>query len=206
MLEANTRPRWGVTIWLSTLVLSASLIQYAIPGGVEGVHAATRLTARTSLILFLGAFTASALAQLFPHPMTKRLKQNRRYLGVAFAFSHLVHLIFIFIYAKVDPATFWADRTPRSLIGPSITYVLIFAMAATSVDRTAKAIGAKAWSWLHWLGGYAVLITFMVAYGGRAAKSGFYIPFALLVALAFLLRIFARFRRRSSLNDARATE
>ncbi len=206
MLAADTLSRWGVTIWLSIFVLVASVAQFAIQGGVEGVHAATRLTARTSLILFLAAFTASALTQLFPHPMTKWLKQNRRYLGVAFAFSHFVHLVFIFIYAKVDPGTFWAERTPRSLIGPSVTYVLIFAMAATSFDRTASAIGAKAWSWLHWLGGYAILITFLIAYGCRAAKSGFYIPFAALVVFAFVLRVVARFRRRSLLSDAPKTE
>ena len=206
MAAANTQPRWGLTVSLSIFVLAASIVQYAIIGGVEGVHAATRLTARTSLILFLSAFTASALAQLFPHPVTKWLKQNRRYLGVTFAFSHFVHLVFIFIYAKVDPATFWVERTPRSLIGPSVTYVLIFAMAATSFDRIASAIGAKAWSWLHWLGGYAILITFLIAYGGRAAKSGYYIPFAAMVMLAFLLRVVARIRRRSTVNGAAMTE
>jgi methionine sulfoxide reductase heme-binding subunit len=206
MFATNWKTGWNVTLWLSLLVLAATAMQFAMQGGIEGVHAVTRLTARTSLLLFLAAFTASALAQFFPSSMTKWLRKNRRYLGVAFAFSHLVHLIFIFIYAKVDPGTFWASRTPGSLIGPSITYVLIFAMAATSFDRTARVIGAKAWRWLHWLGGYAILFTFMIAYGGRATESAFYIPFFTLLVMALLLRIGARLRQRNVINAAPATE
>jgi methionine sulfoxide reductase heme-binding subunit len=205
MIALQKRSNWWVAIWLSTFVLALSLVQYAVSGGVEGVHAVTRLTARTSCILFLGAFMASALHQLIPSPATQWLCQNRRQLGLAFAFSHLVHLVFILLYVKVDPATFWLTRTPRSLIGPSVTYLLIFAMAATSFNRTAKAIGAKAWRWLHWVGGYAILITYIIAYGTRAAKSGVYIPiFALLVA-AYLVRVIAYFRKRSSINGVQKT-
>lgn len=197
---------WRLTIWLSLLVLAASAVQYAIAGSIEGVHAVTRLTARTSFLLFLAAFTASALAELFPSASARWLRQNRRYIGVTFAFSHLVHLIFIFIYVKVDPATFWAGRTPRTLIAPSITYLFIFAMAATSFDRMVRAIGTKAWGWLHWLGAYTVWFTFMISFGGRAVKSGFYIPFVAALMLAFLLRIAARLQRKKALNGIPTSE
>lgn len=186
---------WRMTVWISAAILAAALLQYTASGGVDGIRAVIRLTARTSFVLFLAAFTASALAQIFPSPATLWLRRNRRYLGVAFAFSHLVHLIFIILFARLDPANFWVGRTPVGLIPASTTYVFIFAMAATSFDRTAKAIGSTAWKWLHWLGAYSIWISFTVAFGGRAAKSGFYIPFAALLVAALLLRIFARFRR-----------
>lgn len=196
----QARSGWRMTAVISAAILAAALLQYAALGGVEGIRAVIRLTARTSFVLFLAAFTASALAQIFPSPTTHWLRRNRRYLGVAFAFSHLVHLVFIILLFKLDPATFWIGRTPTSLIAPSITYVFIFAMAATSFDRTAEAIGATAWKWLHWLGAYSIWISFTAAFGGRAAKSGFYIPFTVLLVIALLLRIYARFRRSKTIG------
>ncbi len=205
MANASPQSRWSITIWLSIAVLAASLAQYAAVGGVDGVRAVIRLTARTSLILFLLTFTASALARMVPTPTTQWLRRNRRYLGVAFAFSHLVHLVFIIIFWKSAPELFWQDRTPMSNIAPGITYVLIFAMAATSFDSTAKAIGPKAWKWLHLVGAYAIWISFAAAYGGRAVKDPFYMPFAIVVLLALVVRLAGRWYPRR-LSSAPATE
>ncbi|MBK9433487.1 MAG: hypothetical protein IPN50_14185 [Sphingomonadales bacterium] len=200
----RTRSGWRMTAWISVALLAAALVQFAAVGGVEGIRAAIRLTARTSFVLFITAFTASSLAQTFPSPTTQWLRINRRYLGFAFAFSHLVHLIFIILFVRLDPSNFWIGRTPTSLIPASITYVFIFAMAATSFNRTAKAIGGTAWKWLHWLGSYAIFISFAAAFGGRAAKSGFYIPILVLLTAALLLRVFTRFRR-AKITGSQAT-
>ncbi|MFZ1366713.1 hypothetical protein, partial [Sphingorhabdus sp.] len=59
----RTRSGWRMTAWISVALLAAALVQFAAVGGVEGIRAAIRLTARTSFVLFITAFTASSLAQ-----------------------------------------------------------------------------------------------------------------------------------------------
>jgi methionine sulfoxide reductase heme-binding subunit len=54
----------------------------------EGVRAIIRLTARTSVALFLLAFTASAAFRLWGGRLPRWLLVNRRYLGLSFAVSH----------------------------------------------------------------------------------------------------------------------
>ncbi len=58
---------------------------------VDGVRMVIRFTARTSLVLFCLAFSAAALARLWPNASTRWLRRNRRYLGVSFAASHAIH-------------------------------------------------------------------------------------------------------------------
>ena len=77
-------------------ILAACLGTLAVlGGGQDGLRAVVRLTARTSLLLFLLAFAASAAYRLRPGPGTRWLLANRRYVGLSFASSHLVHLLAI---------------------------------------------------------------------------------------------------------------
>src|SRR5262245_27239843 len=95
-----------------TLAIAASVSIAALAavladgGGVEGVRLAIRLTARSSLALFCLAFTAGALARLFPGPFTRWQRANRRYLGLGFASSHAVHAAAIVALARLHPDTF----------------------------------------------------------------------------------------------------
>lgn len=68
------------------VVMSAAAIALQ-PDLIEGLRSAIRATARTSFVLFLMAFTASAFAVLVPSPLSKALVRERRFVGLAFAFS-----------------------------------------------------------------------------------------------------------------------
>src|SRR5205085_11394860 len=74
----------------------------------EGVRMVIRFTARTSLLFFCLAFSAAALARLWPNAFTRWQRRNRRQLGVTFAASHALHAVAIIAFAKVDPAGFAA--------------------------------------------------------------------------------------------------
>src|ERR1700746_1579897 len=71
---------------------------------VEGVRMVIRFTARTSLLFFCLAFSAAALAWLWPNAFTRWQRRNRRYLGVTFAASHALHAVAIIAFAQIDPA------------------------------------------------------------------------------------------------------
>lgn len=119
---------------------------------VEGVRMVIRFTARSSLLLFCMAFSAAALARLWPNAWTRWQRRNRRYLGVTFAASHGIHAVAIAAFAVMDPAGFAAATSIASYIFGGIGYAFIIVMTATSFDRTAKALGAQAWRRLHLIG------------------------------------------------------
>jgi DMSO/TMAO reductase YedYZ heme-binding membrane subunit len=158
---------------------------------VDGVRMVIRFTARTSLVLFCLAFSAAALARLWPNAATSWLRCNRRYLGVSFAASHAIHLAAIAAFAMMDPAGYAAATSTASYIFGGIGYAFIAAMTVTSFDRTAAAVGARAWRQLHLAGGYYLLFQFMVSFGKRIPDMPLYALFLIPPLAVFALRMIA---------------
>ena len=156
---------------------------------VDGVRMVIRFTARTSLLFFSLAFSAAALARLWPNGWTRWQRRNRRYLGVTFAASHGIHAIVIVCFAVMDPAGFAAATSIVSYIFGGIGYVVIIAMTATSFDRTASAIGPRTWRMLHLSGGYYLLFQFMVSFGKRIPEMPLYALFLIPLVAVFALRM-----------------
>ena len=178
---------------LSLVVLSlwiASMRQFEI----EGVRMVIRFTARSSLLLFCLAFSAAALAQLWPNGWTRWQRRNRRYLGLSFAASHAIHAAAIILFANMDPVGFAAATSPASYIFGGIGYAVIIAMSATSFDRTAALIGPRAWRTLHLAGGYYLWLQFMVSFGKRAPAMPLYAAFLIPLLIVMALRMIAMAR------------
>jgi sulfoxide reductase heme-binding subunit YedZ len=150
---------------------------------VDGVRMVVRFTARTSLLLFCLAFSAAALALLYPNAWTRWLRRNRRALGVSFAASHGLHAIAIVAFAAMDPAGFAAVTNLASYAFGGIGYAFIIAMTATSFDLTAAAIGPRAWRML-----------FMVAFGKRIPDMPAYGLFLMPLFAVLALRLIAMVR------------
>jgi sulfoxide reductase heme-binding subunit YedZ len=187
---------WRLTGLMTLGLLAASALVYgASPGGVDGVRAIIRLTARTSLLLFLAAFVASSTVRLAPSPATRWLMRNRRYVGVSFAMSHLIHAIAIITLVRWDPALFWQLSSIGSIVAGGSAYLVITAMTATSFDRTAALIGPRAWKALHWWGAYYIWVSFIFTNGKRVPMSAWYLLPLGLLALAFAVRWIAAARR-----------
>jgi DMSO/TMAO reductase YedYZ heme-binding membrane subunit len=134
---------------------------------VEGVRMVIRFTARTSLLFFCLAFSAAALVRLWPNAFTRWQRRNRRQLGVTFAASHALHAAAIIAFARMDPVGFAGATNLASYVFGGIGYALIILMTATSFDRTAAALGPRAWRTLHLVGGYYLLLQFTVSFGQR---------------------------------------
>jgi DMSO/TMAO reductase YedYZ heme-binding membrane subunit len=162
---------------------------------VDGVRMVIRFTARTSLFFFCLAFSAAALARLYPSAWTRWQRRNRRALGVTFAASHGLHAIAIGAFAAMDPAGFAASTNLASYVFGGIGYAVIIAMTATSFDATAAAIGARAWRMLHLLGGYYLWLQFMVSFGKRIPDTPLYGLFLIPLLAVLALRLLAMTRR-----------
>lgn len=185
------------------LTLGATVFAILYTGAfeVEAIRLAVRQTARISLILYLAAFCASALHKLAPGEGTAWLVRNRRWFGLGFAFSHLLHAIVLFMFLNADSETFWSMvKTPNLVIGGT-GYFFITLLAATSFDGAVRKLGPARWKLIHTVAVHVIWGNFMISNAKRIPVSNFYmIPVALLVA-ALLLRLSSRVaKRRAALS------
>ena len=164
---------------------------------VDGLRIVIRFTARTSLLFFCLAFSAAALARLRPNAWTRWQRRNRRYLGVTFATSHGIHAVAIACFAAMDPEGFAVATSAASYIFGGVGYAFIIAMAATSFDRSAAAIGPRAFRILHLTGGYYLWFQFMVSFGKRIADMPLYALFLIPLLVVMALRLIAMTSARS---------
>lgn len=186
---AATGPRWALLAGLSLALLAmAALILAAMPDA-SGMRLLIRATARTSLLLFVLAFTASAQARLWPGAWSQWLCRQRRQLGLAMAVSHAIHAGAIAGFALLDPLSFQLHLVQSNPVPGYIAYALIVAMAATSFDRSAVWLGPRAWRWLHLGGVYFLWVSFMVTFGMRLPQSGAYAVPLLILLVALGLRL-----------------
>ncbi|WP_285030427.1 hypothetical protein [Mycolicibacterium sp. lyk4-40-TYG-92] len=193
---------WRLT-WTLVIAIAIGTTAVAVTvGGVAGANEGIRITARTSAVLFLLAFTASATYRLWPNDFTTWVRRNRRYLGVAFAGSHLVHAGFIIASVVLSSARFKAgvERTPGGVyVLDTIAYGFLIAMTITSFDRIAKRMQYASWRRLHLTGSYVIWLTFFVAYWRRGITYPlFYGPFLLVVLAALVIRAAGKVKRKNA--------
>ncbi len=192
---------WSL-FWLITVALVAMMLSFlaVIGWDTDGYRMVIRATARTSLVLFLAAFAASASAARWPGPFTRWLRRNRRQLGLGFAMSHFIHAFAIIALWKTNPAIFWALTNPKSIVTGGIAYLFIALLAAASFDRMVKTIGPKVWARVHGCGVWIVALSFIFTNGKRIPVSGWYaLPVALVVAVIVLRVVTGRKQRRAAL-------
>jgi methionine sulfoxide reductase heme-binding subunit len=192
VLETGMLNGWSLT---GVLALAVTVMAFAIATAhqfdIEGLRAVIRATARTSLLLFCLAYTASALHRLWPGAWTRWQRRNRRYLGVAFGASHGVHAVAIVSLVLAAPELFGAVASTDMLIFGGLGYAVIVAMVATSFDRTAALIGPRAWRILHATGAHFVWLSFIITFGKRTGPHPAYWGFIALLALMMVLRLVA---------------
>jgi len=169
----------------AVLAAGSAAVLLLEPDTVEAVRLIIRSTARISLAFFLSAFLASTLVRTWPSAKPRWLQANRRWLGLSFAWSHLIHAFAIIALVRLDPALFWTLTNPVSVIGGSICYLFITAMAATSFDRMVRQLGARTWARLHTTGSWIVWLVFVISNAKRIPGSLWYaLPAAILLAAA----------------------
>ncbi|MFV3330448.1 ferric reductase-like transmembrane domain-containing protein [Pseudomonas sp. NY15437] len=194
---------WRLFCLLSLLVLIVTaLALWSQPQWVEALRSAIRVTARTSFALFLATFLASSLASLLPGDFTHGLLRERRFLGLAFAFSHAVHAVLIVFYVKCFPETFWHGRSAAANIPGSVGYLFIILLTLTSFPYAVRRLGARTWKRLHSTGTWVIALVFLLSFYKRLPLGSWYplgfglifsaIAFKLLAKLAVRLRRSAR--------------
>lgn len=159
---------------------------------MSGLRSGIRFTAQYSLFLFSIVFIATSL-QLFPkNQFTIWIRKNRRYLGLSFAVSHLVHGLVIFTLYLKYPDIFQQTVSQLSKIFGGIGFFVIFILAMTSSDYAIKKIGFHRWKSIHRFGVYYIWFIFLASYLPRAMGSSEYWPVVLFLVSCFGLRLIYR--------------
>ena len=162
----------------------------------ENILLQLRLTARISFVLLLAVFVARPLRQLFKTPFTQSLLRNRPLIGVIFAGVHTGHLALLVYRAR--QATDFELAATENLFG-ALLYAIIYAMLITTFSRPRRAIGPKAWKYLHKIGLYAITIGFVQTQLPRTLDEWSMINWWLmsLIFVALVIRLTAYFAKRS---------
>ena len=186
------------TIMALSLLLFAALFLF---GGYteESTRQAIRWTARISTVLFSFAFAASALHHLLQNSFSFWLRQNRKYIGISFAFIHLIHLLFLgLLQASFHPVFDMAKTS--SLIGGGMAYGFLVLMLLTSFPTFSRKLSPKNWKRLHTVGGYWIWFIFFKSYWKRALTEPEHIPIVLLLAGVLLVRLWYLWKKNPAIQ------
>lgn len=163
MLPAKRLP-FTLAIGLAAFAIALAVI--TAPSVAEQALLAARWTARAALPIFLIAYVARPLHQLFASKMTKQLLAARRQWGLAYALAMALHLAALIVNILI-----FRPRDLASLAVGGAIYAVIFAMALSSNNAAMKRMG-KGWKILHTSGLHLIWASFFVAYFLRALGYG----------------------------------
>ena len=184
----------GINTAVLVLLLGGHFLYRGIDA--DALAASIRITARTSVSLFLPAFAASALHALVPAWPTRWLLANRRYLGVSFGVSHLVHALAILSLALYTDGVSLAGLGALNYVPGGVVYLFILFMVLTSFDRTAALVGRRVWKAVHTTGAWLIWFSFALGYAPRLSESLTYAVPVSLLFLAVILRVVRAVRFR----------
>lgn len=186
---------WKIVGWLGLAIALMVAIILIVQGWDEaGIRVAIRATARTSCILFLLAFIASALRKFWSNKYSLWLVRNRRYLGLSLALSHALHAVTIISLLIIT-----AGRDFHHIaynFGGHLGYIFLIAMTVTSFNQSRAWLGERGWHILHGVGMYYLWIAFILTFSDGLSISPIYALFVSLLVLAMGLRLLALTKRR----------
>ncbi|MFN3697721.1 MAG: hypothetical protein ACK4VO_09800 [Pseudobdellovibrio sp.] len=189
---------WSIVGLVLLFLVISCVVIYSLNETLLGsVRIFIRYTARSSVILFSLSFLTSALYQKWPNQTTMWLMQNRKYLGISFAVSHLLHGIAIITFYNLNSNDFYLATTKLSFIFGGFGYICLLMLSLTSFDFYKTKIPKKKWQLLHLFCSYSIWAVFFLSFLKRAVQLSFYywIPVVLMVGMLYLRLILKNHNR-----------
>ncbi|GAB5486706.1 MAG: protein-methionine-sulfoxide reductase heme-binding subunit MsrQ [Parasphingorhabdus sp.] len=176
-------------------VLSIGAVGLGFTAGadhLEGAKLAARWTSRVGAPIFLIAYLASTFLRLSKNGLTRALMQYRRQWGLAFAWTHSVHLAALTYYLTI------AGMPPdiATILGGGLAYLMIYVMAITSNNWSMRKLG-KNWKRIHIFGIHYIWFIYLLTYSGRLSDSSLYhigVVGSGMFILALLFRMTVKWR------------
>ena len=148
--------------WTLFWVFAAAQTAIALWGLIAGTsddetaRLLVRWTIRASAIPFLMAFWASAIGTLWPGRAAEWLLDNRKYLGLAFAYGIALNTMAIVWLASFDLGVVWSRQSVLDRVESYGGLALVVALTVTSFERFSTRLSAGTWRLLHVVGMYGL--------------------------------------------------
>jgi methionine sulfoxide reductase heme-binding subunit len=154
----------------------------------EAIRWAVRRTADIAFIMLFFSFGASSLHFVLKSDFSRWLMQNRRYLGISFGISFLLHAFLILFLALRYPEPLLSDLSNTTIYTGIVAFSFTTLMTLTSNNAAVNFLGRKLWSALHTVGGYYLLTVFTLTFLSQLENVYFW-PNALAAISLILLRL-----------------
>jgi hypothetical protein len=188
MAKALTGAYLAGGLTLGVMALTAGVLLRA-PSLAQGLESVVRLTARTSLLLFLLVFCSSALWAHWPGAFSRWLRQQRRYVALGFAGSYLVHAGLFTWLASLGPLQAAQVWQPAMILVGGSGYAVLLLLVLTSNNAAQRWLGAARWQRLHCVGVYWLWAQFLISMAKRLPVDGLlYGAWVALLLAAMALR------------------
>jgi methionine sulfoxide reductase heme-binding subunit len=180
-------------IFLAVIVLTAlsMLLAPVVADPADHYGYGLRVTARIAFAFFMLAYVARPWVQMFGNG--RWLVRNRRYLGLAAAFAHSVHFVYIVLYFRQTGEVI----EPITIIFGGLAYVIFWMMAATSNNFSMRLMG-RWWKRLHTFGMHYIWVIFFQSWVGGALELVWYWAFVIVAIGGLGLRIRTWLKDRAS--------
>ena len=171
------------------LALAAAFVQHKYGLGKDGARIMVRISASLSMILFMCLFISNALNTYWQGTVSDWISDNRRYLGLSFAASHIIHGGFLLSLYRYGTDYFMSVVRWDTIILGGLAYIVIFMMVITSLWPSVMQRN----SWLkpvYFYGMYYIWLIFFATFAERAwDKPATYLPYALITITALWFNI-----------------
>ncbi len=191
-MNQESRGIWEWDIVKYVTIFSIGLYTaFFVLGGFteESTRMAIAWSAKISFLLFCMAFAASAAHKRIKNSLSFWWLMNRKYFGISFAISHLIHLGFLVVLQQVFHPVFNIAAS-ISLIAGGGVYFFVVLMLLTSFETFSNYLSRKNWKLLHTIGGYWIWVIFLSTYVKKVMNVGAeFIPFVLLLIIVLIIRL-----------------
>lgn len=204
--------RWTL-FWTFAAVMTAITVWGLLAGAADEDTARllVRWTIRASVVPFLLAFVAAAAGTLWPGRTAEWLLDNRKHLGLAFAYGVALNMAAIVWLGGFNRGVYWSGLSILDRVESYGGLAVVVALSLTSFDRLSRQISPSIWRLLHTLGMYGLwwvffrtnwLYSLSAVRRSLLAERWLYLTITTLLIASLLLRLWAIVvRRRSGAPD-----
>ena len=197
-MSNNDTRTWQAFLGVLVLTGGVAAVWLASAGLTDdNVRLAMRETAYVAFLFYAVVLVARPLQQLLRKDWTATLLRHRRLIGVSFAAAMTAHLGLIIFRFN------WNPELEFSIVGSLAgagAYAVFYLMLITSFDAPRRAVGPKAWKFLHRLGLVYAAVIFGIPRPFETITTPEYLKYGVPFAIAVAIRIAAwqRSSRRGS--------